>query len=346
MNKLRRTFKEYVFNEEKVRNNVINGFEEEYKVKKGYLGAGLVIIAIVAVIGYIGFTKWNNRALSYVTISINPEVELALNTQDEVVEVIPINEDADILISDLNLVGMTVEEASEKIIDAAMETGYLDEYSEENTVVVTTVNDDEEVRQLLEEKVMNKLNAHFESRKIYPVLVAKGLDDELKAEAESYDISNGKMLLIERAVTLNTDLSKEELVDMSVRDIQKEIQAYVQERHDALKETLEAAKVEWQERKVELKQEYVNKVNQLRDSISEEMKEEFKNLTSEQKKAAIDSYLNNKKEEIKNSISEIKEEIKSEIKDNMSNYNYPILKNNAETIKQNIKDRIQNRNNN
>lgn len=312
-------------------------------MKKYYFGIGFVIITILAVIGFIGYPKWANRAISYVTISINPEVELALNSDDEVVEVIPVNSDADILVSDLDLEGLTIEEATEKIIDSAMETGYLDEYSDENTVVVTTVNDDDEDRKELEEKVMTKLNTHFEARNLYGVLVARGLDDELKSEADNYGISYGKMLLVDRALSLNTALSKDDLVTMSIQKIQSEIKSYVEQRHDALKVSLQEAKVEWQAQKTILKQKYTAKIEALKASITEEHKEEFQNMTAVQKKEAIKNYLQAKKNIIKEDINTIKEEIKAEVKEEMKNYNYPILEDNSDTIKEKVQERIENR---
>lgn len=322
-------------------------------MKKIYILIGILIIAVIGVLGYVGLKEVNKNKdtvddevskvepTSFVTISINPEIELGLDEQDKVVEVISINEDADILTSDLNLVGLTIEDASTKIIDSAMETGYLDEYSDENTVVVTTICDNEEKRKALEEKVMTKMNAHFETRKIYPILVAKGLDDDLKAEAESYDISYGKMLLVDYASALNDTLSKDDLVDMSIRDIQDEIRDYIKERHNALKTTLQEAKEEWKEQKTRLKQDYKDKIEELKANISEEHKEEFKNMTSDQKQEAIKNYLSAKKEVIKNNINDIKNNIKEE----MNEYNYPVLENNAENIKENIKERIEERRN-
>jgi hypothetical protein len=317
-------------------------------MKKSYILIGILIIAIIGVLGYIGIKKINDdsndskvESTSFVTISINPEIELGLDEQDKVVEVLPINADADVLTSDLNLVGLTIEEASEEIIDSAMETGYLDEYSDENTIVVTTISDNEEKRKALEEKVITKMNNHFETRKIYPILVAKGLDDDLKAEADSYDISYGKMLLVDYASALNQTLSKDVLVDMSIRDIQGEIKDYIKERHNTLKMSLKEAKEKWQEQKKKLKQDYKNKIEELKSNISEEHKEELKNMTSDQKKEAIKNYLNAKKATIKNDIEAIKNNIKKDIDE----YNYPILENNAETIKENIKNRIEERRN-
>jgi predicted transcriptional regulator len=320
-------------------------------MKKTLIIVGL-IMAIV--IGFITYNYWfkgeakeePKGAVSFVNISINPNVELALDDQDKVTEVIPINEDADIITSDLDLVGLDIEEASDKIIASSIDTGFIDEYSSDNTVVVTTASDDEDTRKTLEEKIMTRLNNHLESKKVYAILVAKGLDDDLKEEALEYNVSNGKMLLIEEAVALNPSLSKSILASSSIQSIQREIKNYVKERHATLKESLADLKAKWKSEKATLRQNYINKVKQLRVSISLEKKEEFKSMTPAQKEAAITNYLNNKKEEIKNEINAIKEELKNELKGDMQGYNYPILKNNADEIRNNIKNRIQERRNN
>jgi predicted transcriptional regulator len=320
-------------------------------MKKTLLFVGLII---VIVIGFIAYNYWfkgevkeeSKGSVSFVNISINPNVELALDDQDKVTEVIPINEDADIITSDLDLVGLDIEEASDKIIASSIDTGFIDEYSSDNTVVVTTASDDEDTRKTLEEKIMTRLNNHLESKKVYAILVAKGLDDDLKEEALEYNVSNGKMLLIEEAVALNPSLSKSILASSSIQSIQREIKNYVKERHATLKESLADLKAKWKSEKATLRQNYINKVKQLRVSISLEKKEEFKSMTPAQKEAAITNYLNNKKEEIKNEINAIKEELKNELKGDMQGYNYPILKNNADEIRNNIKNRIQERRNN
>ncbi len=319
-------------------------------MKKRLIVVNLILIIFSIFLGFIGFqlsnqTKLNNiepktiEPISFVTISINPEVELALDENNKILEVIPINDDADVLLSDLNLVGLNVEESIEKIVDSAMEIGFLEEYSEENAVIVTAVSDGEKERKELEETVINKINTHFETKKIYSVVVAKGLNDELKAEAASYNISNGKMLLIQRALSLDETLIKEELVNNSIQQIQKLIKSYVKKRHDTLKETKTNLKKEWINQKNTLKQEYLDKVEQLKSTIMEEHSEEFENMTPAEKEAAIQVYLDVEKEIIKSTINDIKNEIKTEIKENKENY--PIIKNDLESIKKNIKDRIQ-----
>jgi hypothetical protein len=359
MNKLKQTFIDYVYNAEEVKTNIIRKEnKEELDMKNNFIIiGGILAVAAIVTISYIGLANNNKdkvfevdnskkEPLSFVTISINPDVQLGLDENDKVVEVNAVNSDADVLTSDLNLIGLDANEASNKVIDAAMETGYLDEYSDENAVVVTTVNDNEENRKALEQKIITKMNEHFETRKIYPVLVAKGLDDNLKAEADKYNISYGKMLLIESALALNNTLSKDQLINMSIKDIQNEIRSYIKNRHNALKESLQDAKAKWKEEKAQLKENYLSKVKALKESITEEHKEEFKNMTPAQKKEAIQNYLNTRKQQIKENINAVKGEIKTDVKEDMKDYNYPVIENNSDKIKENVKERIEQRRNN
>ena len=61
---------------------------------------------------------------AYVTIDINPSVELIVK-DGKVVSINAGNEDASILLSGEDLVGLTVEEATGKIVKLAEELGYL-----------------------------------------------------------------------------------------------------------------------------------------------------------------------------------------------------------------------------
>ena len=310
----------------------------------------IVLISSVFVLAiiFVGYQYFNNgkdkgqltpdvTSSHYLTISINPEVELELNADNEVTDVISINEDADVLTSDLNLVGLNVEDASTAVIDAATDMGYIDEYSDENAVMISVYSDDETERVSLQQKVIDKLNSHFETRKVYAVLVAKGLNDELKQEADNNNISYGKMLLVEEALALNPDLNKEDLVKLQVADIQSEIKSYVTARHEALKITLVQARETWKQEKAEAKATYQTRVQELKDQIWNENKAAYKNLTAVERAQKIKELLEQRKQQLKQNMDEIKEEIK----ETTDQYNYPIIENNLDALK----ERIQNRKN-
>lgn len=295
---------------------------------KKYLG---LVIVLLVVFGGLLYFKWSERAVSYIKVSINPELELGLNSDNEVVEVVNLNEDADILTSDLDIIGLEVEEALELIVDENIETGYIDEYSEENGVIVTVVNDNEEDRLDLEEKVMTKIQNHLELKKVSAVLAAVKLSDDLKADATKYEVSNGKMLLVTEAVTLNPELKKEELVTLSVKEIQTYIKKEVTERKEEIKITKEELKV----KKEELKEKAKAKI----DAVKEQVKTKIKNyssMTTEQKQAAVETGLAAVKEQVSTNLATVKTRIETYVESGQYN---SVKENVVENIREIIRKR-------
>lgn len=221
----------------------------------------VVLVIAIGIFGYFQYFVSDNEELTYVTIDINPSIQLGLNADEEVVEVIPLNDDGDILLSGLDLKGLTLDEATEQVIDTATETGYIDEFGEDNVVAITAYTEDEETRTAIENKVIEKAKNVLEGRKIYSEVVPGLMTDELKAEAEQYDISNGKMLLIEKATLLDNSLSKDDLVNLSVKDIQSSIREIVETRYEV------------KEMNKEQFQEFAEEQNEIRMQVTEEKKE-------------------------------------------------------------------------
>jgi glutamyl/glutaminyl-tRNA synthetase len=264
----------------------------------GLIGLGLVYLSI-----------YPQKVASYVTISINPEVELALTEEGVVLEVLAINDDADILIADLELEGLTVEEATDELLDAAVETGFIDELSEENEVVVTTVNEDETTRMDLETLVLARIRTRLQTKEIAAVVMAEGLTDELKAQADSYDINYGKMLLVNRVLDLDSELSKETVVNMTVKEIQELIKTKVEERKEQVKETTK----EMIQLKEELKTEYQTRINEAKEEMLNQNGVDTTSMTEEQKEEAVSEMVQAKKDEIAEKVEQIKTKVEEAV---------------------------------
>ncbi len=299
-----------------------------------YLTLALLAVAFGGLQLYRVYSDHN--PVSYVQISINPDVQLALNENEMVVDVIPLNEDADVLISDLDIIGLPVEEATEKIADNAILTGAIDEYSNENNIVVTTTSKDDESRLTLEKRVMDNLNNHLEAKKIYAIIVAKNLTTDLKAEAVEFGISNGKMLLVEEAIALNPTLLKDELVKMSIKEIQELIKVEVKARHDALKLNKEELEEKWQIKKEELKAKLATAIEVKKTAIQSSIAN-WNSLTEAEQDLKIKDALIAKRAEIKDTITNIKEEVKTALSDTKTTIDNSNV---AEHIREVIKDRL------
>ncbi|MDD4623896.1 MAG: hypothetical protein PHX40_00755 [Bacilli bacterium] len=215
-------------------------------MKKYFAILGIVVLLVV--VGYLVFMRNNTEGYSYVLLKINPEVELGVDADNVVREVTPLNEDADILLSDMELLGKPIEDVAEEIIDNTVEIGQL-----QNTIELTVMNASEETRLQLENKVKTKIEAHIKEKNYNAELTVKGVTEEMKASADNYDISYGKMLLISKAIEMDPALSEADLATKEVKDIQGYIHEVVEERHDEKGKSDEELEAEWKLRKTELK---------------------------------------------------------------------------------------------
>jgi hypothetical protein len=274
------------------------------------LFVGLVLVLVV---GFLYFNNLDSKAVSYLRISINPDLEFALNEKEEVVEIIALNEDAFILLADKDLEGKPIEEALDLLIDDSIELGFINELDEENIIEVMMINEDEEVRLSLEQKVMDRIEGRLSGKRVAAVLSAVKLTDDLKEQAEEFGVSNGKMLLIEQALFLNETLVKEDLVELSIQDIQKEIRASLNEG--------KLNRAELLEKREELKSERVAKVNQFKEQLEGRI-ENFDNLDEETKREALNEEMEQYREELKERATELKKEVEEIRRDN-SQINVP-----------------------
>lgn len=242
---------------------------------KKLLIISLAVLVLITV-GYLFLNNTNNKDYSYVILKINPEVELAVDYNEVVREVNPLNEDADLLISDLNLVGKPLEEVTETIIDETIEIGKLD-----NTIELNVINKNEEKRLKLENKLKEKIESHIQTKAYNAVFTVKGVTEDMKASAASYDISNGKMLIISKALELNQDLKIEDLVNRSVKEIQTYIKDASIQRREAAQEiknqTSEERKAELTLKKANLKQEHQVQQEQKTQNVKTQQKQTQKN---------------------------------------------------------------------
>ncbi len=300
----------------------------------------LTVFIVLLVFGFLFWFGYRyiilaNRVMGYVILDINPSVELAYNIDGKVLEVVSINEDADIITSDLDLVGLSLEDATEKVIDAAIETGYINELSENNALVVTTSCENEEDRLNFEEKVIDKANSYLESKEVYVLVAAQGVDDEIKAEAEQYDVSYGKMLLVNRLIAIDPTLSKDELVESTVQDVQKQIQLNVQNRYEEANVEQEQLQNQWKEQKEIKIQTAEQALEQEKEQIWEQNKSGYGEVTPAEKEEILNVIVEQKKNIIKGKLEELTEEIQQEANQNETStenkVNYPVIENGNKT---------------
>ena len=103
-------------------------------VRKALSAAACLVVICTAAFGYhLYYTP-----TSYVYMDINPSVRLDLNCFERVIDVVPLNEDAEVLLSNLTIRKGSAEECMNTIVSACQEQNYLNEHNTDIEVSVRT----------------------------------------------------------------------------------------------------------------------------------------------------------------------------------------------------------------
>ena len=288
----------------------------------------LVLLFLVIGCGLVGCTEANTKEsvsrLSYVSIRINPEIELVLDENKNVVAVNAINEDGELVLCELDLIGLSAEEAVEMITSKAVELGFIDINAEEAIVYVFAECDNEEEEKELEDKIHDKVDKFFDEKGIFGKCTKEKVE-EFKELAEEWQVSLKEAKLISRILELYPEMTLEEVLELSKEELrelvkeEKNNHGFPNKVKEEYKEAVENIKEECKEY-FELQKQLKQLEKQLKDeTLSEEEKAtlqaEYDSLKA-QYDVLIEEYkakLEEVKEEKKQKVEEFKEKIKEEV---------------------------------
>jgi hypothetical protein len=162
------------------------------------------------------------RAYAYITIDVNPSVEMAVDGDELVLSARPLNDDAKQLLENTHLTGQHVDQAAAVLANESVKKGYLKAKSEVLVSASRANKDDNNAIDLtqLESKVMNAF--HQAVAKDVPIDVEGVIvPEELRDEAWSQGVSAGKYFVYVRARSLGAPVTIDELRSESLTDIAK-----------------------------------------------------------------------------------------------------------------------------
>lgn len=153
-------------------------------------------------------------AVTYVSLRINPEIEILADEEGEVIAAGAVNQDGEVVLSDLELTGMTVEEAGAAFADKALELGYIDVESEEATVYVDVENPDGEVSEELEKKLSERIGRYFENKGVNGKVKPETLEEHAE-QLNAWGLSVGQTKMVLRVLDLYPEMTEEEVLALT-----------------------------------------------------------------------------------------------------------------------------------
>lgn len=314
------------------------------------------IVLLAAMTLLVGCQEAAEGSNSYVTLDINPSIELIVSPKNKVLYANPLNEDAEILLANLDLKGMDLEDAVDLIIETAIELGYISvDESTESLVLVSTVSKDEALKERIHNKVKQHLNQAFEKRGMLGKAKDKDFNPDFILEAETYGVTPGHLFIAKKLVELKDTLTLEEVLEMSktelleaVKEARKEAKEVVFEIRDQFFDERDAVYALYRPQMEDLRNQILNIENQINELNENEDAEALKTALQDAKDqlnrlriefhealAILRNQFHEQSNTFRNHFMEEKQRRRAEFHEHMSEF-----KDELEQRKERMRDRI------
>ncbi|MFW2488200.1 hypothetical protein ACN077_06435 [Clostridium chromiireducens] len=188
-----------------------------------------LVLSLVTVLGLGGGGyAYAKTPVAYVSVDINPSVELGVNAFDQVVSVEAYNEDGEKVLEGTDLINTNVDDAVSAVITNAISDGYIKEDDAITTdattsaaVEITVSTDKEDVAAELEESLKETADEVLENNNVDAEVETNKVALARRDEARQLGMTPGKLNLIQKLQALDPEIKVEDYKSISVKDIQK-----------------------------------------------------------------------------------------------------------------------------
>lgn len=182
------------------------------------IAASMLLVFIFAGRFYLGHTP---EASAYMTLDINPSIELAVASDGKVISGSGLNSDGRIIISKIKVKGFALPEAVELIIKQAIADHFLS--SEQDNVVLATITfDNGEDAAIDLESVYGAIRESMDTGGLDAEVIIKPVQPEVRQEAIKSGVSTGRFLLQQKSAEKSIQFSAGELETMNLGEMERE----------------------------------------------------------------------------------------------------------------------------
>lgn len=188
-----------------------------------FLGKRVIAAACAALLlfgGSIGAYAYYKTPVSYLSLDINPSVELGINPFGKVVSATAYNADGSTILKGQNLMNSSVQDAVKALVQSADKKGFI--AKDGSTVIsATSETDNSTTASELQNEAENGADEAVESEGAKATVQTENVALERRDEARKLGVSPGKLNLIEKLQKLDPSITVDQYKDAKVTDIMK-----------------------------------------------------------------------------------------------------------------------------
>ena len=193
------------------------------KKKKNFarrFGAIAAALALVIALGAgVGTWQAGHAVASTVSLDVNPSIEIKVNKNEQVLNVVPLNEDAKIVIGDMDFARSDLDVTINALIGSMLRNGYINELA--NSILISVDDSNAERGKALEARLAGEIDTLLQTGSFQGSVLSQTIsaDSELQTLASRYSITPGKAQLIQQIVAQDTRYTFEDLAPLSINEL-------------------------------------------------------------------------------------------------------------------------------
>jgi hypothetical protein len=250
-----------------------------------------IIAVVISASLFIIFSGITANDYNYVLLEVNPKVEFICDNNFKVLSVNPLNEDGEILLSNVDYKGLDIEVVAVDFLNECAKTGYLDVDGNDNAINITVIDG---ITQALDVHVTQKVYEYLKKKEILCAVVENYEDRSMfDRKKENKICCANKYKLITTLMDRNENNKLETLKNLS----EVELINIVANEHIDNPYIPSEDSIKLKEKLVELnKDKYNHHIN----TISNNSQKEFIEIFDEFQKTSGKKYMENFEKEYSN----------------------------------------------
>jgi len=221
------------------------------RINRAISRAAAIAAAFLLLFGFSYAVYCYYKPYSYISVDINPSVEITANVYDRVINVEGINEDGQKIAALKEYKNKSVRDGIKEIMVSALEQGYIKQ-DYENMMLLTISSKDEKKLAKLENELQEVISEQVNKSNINTSLYIEEINVSKHDNAKSMEISPGKYLLIEKLKESNPEVNIEydKIKESSVRELMDVVTSNVKDKvfENKLEKAKEKSKISGNER--------------------------------------------------------------------------------------------------
>lgn len=183
---------------------------------------GALAAMLGLVVGLLGYRVFYSEAVAYVSIDVNPSLELMLNRMDKVIAAAAYNSDGKALLQQVNVNDQQCEKAVSILLAEMEKQGYI---SNDALVTMTVQTTDGEKEQRLCNALLQSVGGQIGDAQAKTEIEVLHVTQEVRENAQGCHMSAGKYLAIQQLMEVDETATLEAYSDSTIQGIRQKTQA-------------------------------------------------------------------------------------------------------------------------